>query len=238
MSLRIMSPFRATIVRPLLAAAAVAGLSAGLSACSTTTPAADPGPPKLSEIQDRIRVSTVKKFMVVRFAPGAVSPDAGQIETMNVMMANRDLNRGDEVLIDLSTGGLAESRARALADTLSRDGLRPAIGAPQGPPTDELRLTINHTYASVVGCPDWSSAPGNNFDNTLHSDFGCSTEANLVAMVADPHDLETGRPLAPAVGEAAIAPVIRYREGKTKPVPTVSASQGVAGASASSGGSQ
>ena len=39
--------------------------------------------------------------------------------------------------------------------------------------------------------------------------FGCSTAATLRMMVADPADLDHPKPLAPAQGDAAIAPARR-----------------------------
>ena len=78
---------------------------------------------------------------------------------------------------------------------------------------------IERYVAAAPNCPNWSKAPGNDFDNTMHSDFGCSTASNLAAMVADPHDLVVGRNMGPAVGDAAVAGVHRYRTGKTLPVP-------------------
>ena len=52
--------------------------------------------------------------------------------------------------------------------------------------------------------------------------FGCSTIANLRLMVADPRDLEEGRPLTPAHGDAALGAVRRYTDDKVKlqPRPT------------------
>ena len=48
--------------------------------------------------------------------------------------------------------------------------------------------------------------------------FGCSTTYNLGVMVADPADLERGRPLDPADAERASLTVHRYRVGEEKPI--------------------
>jgi type IV pilus biogenesis protein CpaD/CtpE len=48
---------------------------------------------------------------------------------------------------------------------------------------------------------------------------GCSNEANLDAMVANPADLAGGRPLPPAMGEATALANQRYNEGKVPPLP-------------------
>ena len=53
--------------------------------------------------------------------------------------------------------------------------------------------------------------------------FGCSTAVTLRMMVADPADLERPQPLAPAQGDAAIAPARRYRLDQVKPLPGAAA---------------
>jgi hypothetical protein len=49
--------------------------------------------------------------------------------------------------------------------------------------------------------------------------FGCATAQNLRAMVADPADLEHGRELSPAAGDAAFQAIERHRAGQTKGMP-------------------
>lgn len=49
--------------------------------------------------------------------------------------------------------------------------------------------------------------------------FGCSTRANLAAMVAEPEDLRHGRVLVPAQGGVALDAVERLRLGKPLPLP-------------------
>ena len=46
--------------------------------------------------------------------------------------------------------------------------------------------------------------------------FGCATEANLHAIIADPHDLERGQTPTPEQGDPAIAAAARYRLGEVK----------------------
>ncbi|MFC3068844.1 CpaD family pilus assembly lipoprotein [Phenylobacterium soli] len=64
--------------------------------------------------------------------------------------------------------------------------------------------------------------------------FGCATEANLRAMIADPADLQEGRPLAPGQGDAAFAAAHRHRTGTVKTLNA--AGQGGAGGGAAGGG--
>ncbi|KQZ62506.1 hypothetical protein ASD67_13305 [Sphingopyxis sp. Root1497] len=55
-----------------------------------------------------------------------------------------------------------------------------------------LRVVVTRATASVPGCPDWSSKSSINFNNATSSNYGCATNSNLAAMVADPNDLIKG----------------------------------------------
>ena len=51
---------------------------------------------------------------------------------------------------------------------------------------------VNGNVASVPGCPDWSDS-GKPPSEGQSSNFGCATNTNLAAMIADPADLLRGR---------------------------------------------
>lgn len=55
--------------------------------------------------------------------------------------------------------------------------------------------------------------------------FGCSTYANLAAMIAEPDDLRHGRVLTPSQGAAALGAVERWRQGKPLPLPGAGAAE-------------
>lgn len=65
-------------------------------------------------------------------------------------------------------------------------------------------------------CPPWSSFPTDRHSNRDSPHLGCSVAANLRAMLADPDDLERGRPLGPGDGEHAARAVDAFRQGKVK----------------------
>ena len=64
--------------------------------------------------------------------------------------------------------------------------------------------------ASVPNCPDWSSQRADSAALT-DSNYGCATNANLAAMVADPNDLIHGRAEA-SDAEVATRAVRAWRE--------------------------
>jgi pilus assembly protein CpaD len=56
-----------------------------------------------------------------------------------------------------------------------------------------LRVVVTRSKASVPSCPDWSTNREYNYNASNHSNYGCSINSNLAAMIADPEDLVRGR---------------------------------------------
>lgn len=79
-------------------------------------------------------------------------------------------------------------------------------------PPGSLRVTITRASASVPGCPDWSSKSSINFNNATSSNYGCATNSNLAAMVADPNDLIKGATDERSDPAAATKPIRTFRE--------------------------
>ena len=48
---------------------------------------------------------------------------------------------------------------------------------------------VSAAGAHVPGCPDWRRASQPEFAASTMSNYGCATNANLAAMIADPQDL-------------------------------------------------
>ncbi len=123
-----------------------------------------------------------------RLAPGEAQRLSGWFGSMR-------LGYGDRVAID-DGGGSARGAHADVGAIVARSGLllsedAPVSGAPLAPST--IRVVISRVKAGVPGCPDWSRDAGNEFDSNTSSNYGCSTNSNLAAMVADPNDLVRGR---------------------------------------------
>lgn len=103
------------------------------------------------------------------------------------------LKYGDKVFVDDPSGSSAiRSAVEAVA---SRYGILLGDAAPQTagyvtPGT--ARVVIVRSKAYVPGCPDWSAKSDFNPNNGLSSNYGCATNSNLAAMVANPEDLLRG----------------------------------------------
>lgn len=105
-----------------------------------------------------------------------------------------DVRYGDRIsVLDPMAG--RETRA-AVAELAGRYGLLlsdeiPMAGGDLQP--GQARVAIQRSRASVPGCPDWSESSDATLNNGVSSGYGCATNSNLAAMVADPEELIQGR---------------------------------------------
>lgn len=50
-----------------------------------------------------------------------------------------------------------------------------------------------HAAVPPHPCPDWSHAADVNYDNSLHSNYGCAVNNNIAVQLENPRDLVKGR---------------------------------------------
>ncbi|MCX7863778.1 MAG: CpaD family pilus assembly protein [Novosphingobium sp.] len=104
-----------------------------------------------------------------------------------------DLRYGDRISIDDPLGSPATKAA--VAALAARHGLLLSDDAPQTPgyvQAGRARVIITRSRASVPGCPDWKANSDANLNNATSSNYGCATNSNLAAMVANPEHLLKG----------------------------------------------
>ncbi len=106
-----------------------------------------------------------------------------------------ELRYGDRVSID-ETVALAPRPARdAVAALVAQRGMLLQDHAPMTSGTiapGRMRIVLTRATARVDGCPNWGTRNVRSA-NTTTSNYGCATNANLAAMVADPTDLVHGQ---------------------------------------------
>ena len=135
-------------------------------------------------------------------APGESQRLAGWMEAMRP-------GYGDRVSVDDGTDGSTareDIAAQANRFGLLLDNKAPVTMGQIAPGT--VRVVITRMTAGVPGCPDHSREYQPDFSASTSSNYGCATNSNLAAMVADPSDLVRGVPGAPtsdtATGTKAI----------------------------------
>jgi pilus assembly protein CpaD len=122
----------------------------------------------------------------------------GERERLAGWMASMDLRYGDRVSID---DGAAGSTGRdVVAAEAGRYGLilaeRAPVTAGQIAP-GTVRVVLTRMTATVPNCPDYSHRAEFTADSSTSSNYGCATNSNLAAMIADPADLVRGAPGSP-----------------------------------------
>ena len=171
--------------RPLTGALAVS-LSFALAACGGM-----PSNRSVYSVKQPVVERTAVSLDVTTGTDGlAVSEQRRIAEWFEVM----DLRYGDRVSIE---DPLASSDTEAaVAQLAGRHGLllsQPLPSAASDLQPGQARITIARSRASVPGCPDWSESSDATLGNGISPNYGCATNGNLAAMIADPEDLLAGR---------------------------------------------
>lgn len=114
-----------------------------------------------------------------------------------------DLRYGDRVAIE--DPGANPAVTNAVNDLAGRYGIIVSNTAPTTSgflQPGQARVVITRSSAYVPGCPDWSKQSDMNYLNATSPGYGCATNSNVAAMVANPEDLLEGQK---GTGENVIA---------------------------------
>ncbi|MBB5687062.1 CpaD family pilus assembly protein [Sphingobium boeckii] len=121
---------------------------------------------------------------------------SGEQQRLNDWFESLRLGYGDQVSVDdRNPYGNAASR-EDVASAAARYGLLTSETAPVTAGTvgdGMVRVVVSRMSASVPGCPDWSRPAQPEFGGSSMSNYGCATNANLAAMIANPVDLIQGQ---------------------------------------------
>lgn len=190
---------------------AVLTLLAGLSAACSTTGASDVDPAGYDARQRHpILISRDPESldMPVGMRGPALSPQIERVVRDYVAQYKRDGT--GPITIQTPVGSANEiaaaSTGRALHYALVRAGVPHSqiVVAPyqagDHAKTATLRIAYLRVKAVVPSCGLWPERYPANNQNTQSFDFGCSSQQNLAAMVADPGDLVRPRAITPANG--------------------------------------
>lgn len=121
------------------------------------------------------------------------------------------LGYGDRVSVDDPLAG--DDTRRDIARVAAEYGLLLHYGAPITAGRVEpgnVRVIVSRSTASVPGCPHWQGRGG---VNSTSPNYGCATNSNLAAMIADPSDLVLGQAGSGTGDAATVAKAIKvYRD--------------------------
>ncbi|MEE4199832.1 CpaD family pilus assembly protein [Erythrobacter sp.] len=181
----------------LIAALALAA-STALAGCSSS-----------SLMENNTSLYSVKQPVVERtnFTLDVNTSAAGlpisEQQRLNGWFETMDLRYGDRITIE--DPGANPAVTSAVNDLAGRyglivDGVAPTTEGTLAP--GQARVVISRSDAYVPDCPDWESKFDGNYANATSQGYGCATNSNLAAMVANPEDLLEGQT---GTGETVIA---------------------------------
>ena len=105
------------------------------------------------------------------------------------------LGYGDRVAIDDPAHAGGGAAREAIAATVARYGLlltdpAPVTGGEVA--GGSVRVVVSRSLANVPDCPNWHDSSTPDLTGSTMSNYGCATNGNLAAMVANPQDLVRG----------------------------------------------
>lgn len=166
-----------------------------------------------------VRVEKVQLEHIVAFQPNAIRLDNAERERMLEFVREGRLNLRDRIYLSAPRGedGAYDSVTAARLDVLRGEfrqmgltvNLAQVSTAPGG--GDQVAIVAQRT---ALLPPDCTAAEEPWAGQRPDYQVGCAYNAAMGMMVADPHDLGRGRPLASPDGEAAASAIQRYRTRK------------------------
>lgn len=165
--------------------------------------------------------------------------DAVELHRLDGWLDAMELRYGDEIGID-SNDTVAPRPARdAVAALVARRGMLLADSAPltagQVAP-GHVRIVLTRATARVDGCPNWQMRSATGSTTISNSNYGCATNANMAAMVANPADLVRGQRRNTNDPLTASKAINAYRSATPTGAGGLSGGGGGGGGSSSGGG--
>jgi pilus assembly protein CpaD len=167
--------------------------------------------------ENMVEVVTLQQVLAFSGNEPGLGPVGRQ--ALDDFITNNGINARDQIVIQGGANSgdrLTKSRIDAIQSEFAQRGLVASKGQAEpstgSPASNEVAVLITR---AVVIPPDCSVPQP---EPTLRPEqpWGCSVDAALGMMVADPLDLVEGENLGPADGEQASSSLRRYREDKVK----------------------
>jgi pilus assembly protein CpaD len=201
----------------------------GLAACVTEY--------SKSEAPTALQVDGAESRVELAFAGGSDRLAAGEAGRLDRLVLAGNIRPADRVVIAASgPPRLAERRAAAISSELLRYGIAASTQTLDTVPANRAIVAVGRYTVTLPACPNWSQSLADEFTNAFTSNYGCANATNLGLMVASPADLVSGRTLAPADGQPAVAAVERYMNDRIKQPPAPTATPFAASTSSDTGG--
>lgn len=224
---------RIVFLAPALAALALAGCAGGSGNVGSTHNRS------LDSVHQPV-VSFASYVFDADASDGMLSPT--ETRRVNDWFDAMEVRYGDRVAIDEASSNAPRAARDTVAMLIARRGMLLQDSAPITTgdiAPGRMRVVITRSSARVDGCPDWSTRHVRS-SNTTTSNYGCATNANLAAMVADASDLVHGTSRGSNDPLTASKAISTYRNRPPTGAGGLSGggTQGGGGAAATPGGGQ
>ena len=144
------------------------------------------------------RMSAAHQDAVVRFAQQAKGHDAGKVYVKRPK---------DSVSADVVAGRVTQLIAN---EGIATTAIKHITYGGHGP----VIVSYSRHFASTNECGDWSEDLTLTGQNTFPPNYGCASQHNLAAMIANPKDLVQPRTSTPADATRRSGVIDDYRKGQ------------------------
>jgi pilus assembly protein CpaD len=218
-------------VRGLRSLSALIGLTAALGACTVVGGEVVTAsvPPTDYRQRHPIAVTEANRSIVVFVGSGRGGLSIPQRDDVRGLARSWVAEATGGIIIDVpvntpnarpAASAYREIRAQLMAGGVPARAIMQRNYTPDDP-RDFAAIKLNYPKITAVAgpCGLWPEDIGPSIDNPLynenkpHHNFGCATQRNLAAMVANPADLEQPRPESPAYNARRDVAFSRYRKG-------------------------
>lgn len=204
--------------------AAVAGCVL-LSACAEDKFAQQHSALLSLEERHPIKIEQHPVAMELPISPGTRRLSGGQLGQVASFLSDYKSKGQGSLVVRVPSGTRNESAARSAANDIrlvaAQQGIAPGMVRYQ-PYREKTKgalppvvLSYNATVAVGPECGIWPESVTVNPENRPYTDYGCSTQHNLAAMISNPNDLVQARAMTPRSAARNDTVYVKYVKGSS-----------------------
>ncbi len=169
-----------------------------------------------------LAVEIVRATLNLPGAEGAERLTSAELRRIDGFVAAYMAERRGQLMISVPAAAAGDARvlgrAKQIADRARQQGLPAAevilrVAADEQEAKAPVMVSYEKLVMGIPECGDWSKEASHDWTNTIHSNFGCSTQRGVGLMIADPADL--AKPRTAGLRDAARSNLViqLYRAG-------------------------
>jgi pilus assembly protein CpaD len=188
-----------------------------LAACIGDHPAVT-GPVDALSPAQRFPIALEARMQAFRLSYDNASNDLDAVSQAELERIARDYLENGSGAIAVSASPNERNAPQRVTERLVALGVqrnRILIGTGDG--TDaggQVRVSYIRYSVHAEECGNWSEDLGVTYANTPSPNFGCATQHNVAAMIADPRDLATPKPVEATDADRRLTVLDKYRKGE------------------------